>query len=47
MGSSLISLLKEFHVQDKVKVMSIINLVLVKKNMLRYVQDVRAVRGMG
>ena len=33
--------------QDGVEVKSIIYLVLVKKGMLRYVQDVRAVRGMG
>ena len=32
--------------QDEVKVMNIIDLVLVKKDILRYVQDVRAVRGM-
>ena len=33
--------------QDRVEVMSMIDLVLVKKDMLFYVQDVRAVRGMG
>ena len=33
--------------QDGVKVKSMIDLVLVKKEMLRYVQDVRVVRGMG
>ena len=33
--------------QERVEVMSMIHLVLVKKNMLRYVQDVRAVRGIG
>ena len=32
--------------QDRVKVMSMIDMVLVKKDMLHYVQDVRAVRGM-
>ena len=31
--------------QDGVKVKSMIYLVLVKRDMLRYVQDVRAVRG--
>ena len=33
--------------QDGVKIKSMIDLVLVKRNMLRNVQDVRAVRGMG
>ena len=33
--------------QDRVKVKSMIDLVLVKRDMLHYVQDVRAVRGMG
>ena len=33
--------------QDKVEVKSIIDLVLVKKYTLCFVQDVRAVRGMG
>ena len=33
--------------QDGVEVKSMIDLVLVKKEMLRFVQDVRAVRGMG
>ena len=33
--------------QDRVQVKLMINLVLVKKDMLQYVQDVRAVRGMG
>ena len=33
--------------QDGVEVMSMINVVLGKKDMLGYVQDVRAVRGMG
>ena len=33
--------------QDGVEVKNIIDLVLVKKDMLRYVRDVRAVRGMG
>ena len=32
--------------QDRVKVNSMIDLVLVKKDMLCFVQDVRAVRGM-
>ena len=32
--------------QDKVEVNSIIDLVLVENDMLRYVQDVRGVRGM-
>ena len=32
--------------QDGVEVKSMINLVLLKKDMLRFVQDVRAVRGM-
>ena len=31
---------------DRVEIESMIDLVLVKKDMLRYVQDVRAVRGM-
>ena len=33
--------------QDRVEVKSMIDLVLVKKDMLHYVQDVRAMRGMG
>ena len=33
--------------QGGVKIESIIDLVLVKRDMLRYVQDVRVVRGMG
>ena len=33
--------------QDRVEVKSMIDLMLVKRDMLRYVQDVRAVRGMG
>ena len=33
--------------QDGVDVNSMIDLVLVKKDMLRYVQDLKAVRGMG
>ena len=33
--------------QDGVEVISMIDLVLVKKDMLSYVQDVKAVRGMG
>ena len=33
--------------QDGVEVMSMIDLVLVKKDMLCYIQDVRAVRGIG
>ena len=33
--------------QYGVEVMSMLNLVLVKKDMLRYVQDVRAVRRLG
>ena len=33
--------------QDGVEVKSMINLVLVKRDMMRYVQDVREVRGMG
>ena len=33
--------------QGGVKTKSMIDLVLVKRDMLRYVQDVRAVRGMG
>ena len=32
--------------QDRVEVKSMIDLVLVKKDMLHYVQDVRAMRGM-
>ena len=32
--------------QDRVKIKSMIDLVLVKRDMLRYVQDVRVVRGM-
>ena len=34
-------------VQDGVEIKSMIELVLVKKDMLHYVQDVKAVRGMG
>ena len=33
--------------QDGVEVKSMIDLLMVKKDMLRYVQDVRAARGMG
>ena len=33
--------------QDGVEIKSMIDLVLVKKDMLRYVQEVRAVGGMG
>ena len=33
--------------QDKVEIKNMIDLVLVKKEMLHYVQDVRAARGMG
>ena len=33
--------------EDGVEVKSMIDLVLVKKDMLHYVEDVRAVRGMG
>ena len=33
--------------QDRMEIKSMIDLVLVKRNMLRYVQAVRAVRGMG
>ena len=33
--------------RDGVEIESMIDLVLVKRGMLRYVQDVRAVRGMG
>ena len=33
--------------QEGVEVKSMLDLVLVKKNMLRFVQDVRPVRGMG
>ena len=33
--------------RDGVKIKSMIDLVLVKRDVLRYVQDVRAVRGMG
>ena len=33
--------------QDGVEIKSMIDLVLVKRDMLRYMQDVRAVRGMG
>ena len=33
--------------QDEVEVKSMIDLVLVKKDMLHYVQDVTAVRGIG
>ena len=33
--------------QGLVELMSVIDLVLVKKDMLRYVEDVRAIRGMG
>ena len=33
--------------RDGVEIKSMIDLMLVKKDMLRYVQDVRAVRGMG
>ena len=34
------------RVQDRVEVKSMIHMALVKKDMLRYVQDERAVRGM-
>ena len=34
-------------VQDGIEIKSLVDLVMVKKDMLRYVQDVRAVRGMG
>ena len=33
--------------QESVEIKSMIDLVLVKRDMLRYVQDVRTVRGMG
>ena len=33
--------------QDRMEIKSIIDLLMVKRDMLRYVQDVRAVRGMG
>ena len=33
--------------QDAVEIKSMIDLVVVKKDILRYVQDVRAMRGMG
>ena len=33
--------------QDGVEIKNMIDLVLVKRDMLRYVQDVRAVRGIG
>ena len=33
--------------QDGVEIKSMVDLVLVKRDMLRYVQDVRTVRGMG
>ena len=33
--------------QDGVEIKSMIDLVLVKRDMLRYMQDIRAVRGMG
>ena len=33
--------------QDGVEVMSLTDLILMRKDILRYVQDVRAVRGMG
>ena len=35
------------RVQDGVEVKSMINLVLVKRDMLQYVHDVRVMRGMG
>ena len=41
------SLHKYTRGQDGVKVKSMIDLVLVKKDMLRYVQDVRAVKVIG
>ena len=41
------SLHKYTRGQDGVKAKSIIDLVLVKKDMLRYVQDVRAVKVIG
>ena len=41
------SLHKYTRVQDGVEVKSIKDLVEMKKDMLRYVQDVRAMRGMG
>ena len=34
-------------VQDGIEIKSLVDLVMVKKDMLRYVQDVRAVGGMG
>ena len=39
--------LHKYRDQAGVEVKSMIDLVLVKKDMLRYVQDMRAVRGMG
>ena len=33
--------------QDRVEVMSLIDVVLVKKDLLHYVQNMRVVRGMG
>ena len=33
--------------RDGVEIKSMIDLVLIKRDMLRYAQDVRAVRGMG
>ena len=33
--------------QDRMEIKTMIDLVLVRRDMLRYVQDVRAVRGMG
>ena len=44
---SLLNYTKTARVQDRVEVKSMIELVLVKKDLLSYVQDVRAVRGIG
>ena len=38
---------REARDQDGVNIKSMIDLVLVKRDMLRYMQDVKAVRGMG
>ena len=44
---SLLKYTRVARTQDRVEVKSMIDLVLVKKDMLSYVQDMRAVRGVG
>ena len=45
--SSLHKYTRVARVQDRVEIKSMIDLVLLKEDMLRNVRDVRAVRGMG